>query len=42
MWLWLMRAKTQNFVDIITIVDDDFDVDVDIEERVNNGKLATD
>ena len=36
MWLWLMRAKTQNLVDIITIAD----VDVDVEESVND-RLAT-
>ena len=48
MWLWLTRAKTQNFVDFITIadvdadvdVDVDADVDVDVEESVN-GRLAT-
>ena len=40
MWLWLMRAKTQNLVDIITIADVDADVDVDVEESVN-GRLAT-
>ena len=36
MWLWLMRAKTQNRDDIITIDD----VDVDVEES-DNGRLAT-
>ena len=36
MWLWLMRAKTQNLDDIITIDD----VDVDVEES-DNGRLAT-
>ena len=41
MWLWLMRAKTKNFVDIIDIADVHADVDVDIEESVN-GRLATD
>ena len=40
MWLWLTRAKTQNFVDFITIADVDADVDVDVEESVN-GRLAT-